>query len=271
MSDAELLSTPEQARLAHSDAVLDSVGASRAVAEGLLAIVDVLDQQVVLRRILTDPGRSEDQRAEMVAKLFDGKADPGAVSVLAGLARLRWDAGAELANAAERQAIRALLDANLADGSLDDVENQLFRFERLVAATPRLRATIEDRRVPLDRRRALVGSLLERAGAVPDVRLLAERAVAARQRTFERTVGYYLEIAAAVRRRYLAHVTVASPLTDEQENRLKAALAKQVGREVDVRIDVDPNVLGGVRVEIGDDVIDGTLQRRLDDVRRKLA
>ena len=106
---------------------------------------------------------------------------------------------------------------------------------------------------------------------LPSVARLAKRAVAARQRTFDLTVEGYLKAAAELRERAVATVTVAQPLAPEQEERLRAALSRQVGREVNVRVVIDPTVVGGVRVSLGDEVIEGTVAGRLTDAQRKLA
>ncbi|MFZ2429168.1 MAG: ATP synthase F1 subunit delta, partial [Propioniciclava sp.] len=173
-------------------------------------------------------------------------------------------------DALERQGVRALLRVAEAEGALDRLEDELFKVERLVDATPALRSALADRQAPLDARQRLIGGLV--AGKVlVSTEQLAVRAVAARKRTFDLTVESYLAAAAELRSRAVATVTVARPLTPEQEHRLLAALTSQVGRALTLRVVVDPHVLGGVRVAVGDEVIEGTVSGRLHDARRKLA
>jgi F-type H+-transporting ATPase subunit delta len=100
---------------------------------------------------------------------------------------------------------------------------------------------------------------------------LAQRAVAAGDHTFDITLEGYLLISAALRRRSLATVVVAHPLTADQEARLEAALTAQMKRPVNLMVVIDPNLVGGVRVEIGDEIIDGSMAGRFEAARRQLA
>jgi F-type H+-transporting ATPase subunit delta len=153
---------------------------------------------------------------------------------------------------------------------VDEVDETLFRFGRIVDADHELRSTLADRNAPLEARQSLVTTLLE--GKVPPETIaLARRAVAARSRTFDLTLAGYLVVSAALRRNSLATVTTATALSTEQEARLQAALTAQVNRPVTLMVVVDPNLVGGVRVEIGDEVIDGSVSGRLAAARRQLA
>ena len=102
------------------------------------------------------------------------------------------------------------------------------------------------------------------------MRILGKRAIGAANRTVALTLDSYLRLAAQERSRAIAVVTVARPLTAEQTDRLRAALSKQVGREVSLQVTVDPAVIGGVRVQLGDEVIEGTVAGRLDAAERQL-
>ncbi len=153
------------------------------------------------------------------------------------------------------------------DGGLEETEDELFRFARLVESNPGLRNALADRRVAVSARQDLVGELL--AGRATSATLaLAKRAVAARERTFAHTIEGFVTLAAAQKNRVVATVRVAKPLEPDQRDRLRASLRTQVGREVAIQEIVDPGVLGGIRVEFGDDVIEGTVAGRLESARR---
>lgn len=260
------MSSRAEDRLSALDSVLDGTEPDGAVGPDLFAAVDVLDAQPALRRALTDPGTAEEARAGIVRALFEGKVGPGAVEVLAAAVRFRWAGGRTFIAAVERQAVRAQLRAIGASG-LEETEDELFRFGRMVDSNGELRAALSDRTVPLDRRQQLVSDLL--SGKANDATVaLARRAVAARQRTFANTIAGYISLAAAERSRLLATVRVARPLEPEQLERLRRALSRQVGREISVQVIVDADVLGGIRVELGDEVIEGTVAGRLDQARR---
>jgi F-type H+-transporting ATPase subunit delta len=233
----------------------------------LFAVVDALDGSPTLRRALTDPGTPEQSRQRLVHGLFDGKVSETTADIVAEAAAMRWAGGRTFAAALERQAVRAKLMAAENAEELENTEDELFRFARLVEANPRLRNALADRSVSVTHRQELVGSLLE--GKASDATIaLAKRAVAARERTFGQTIEGYVTLAAAQRNRIVATVRVAKPLTDEQRARLRNSLRSQVGRDVAIQEVVDEHVLGGVQVELGDEVIEGTVAGRLHEAWR---
>jgi len=233
----------------------------------LFAVVDALDGSSTLRRALTDPGTPEQGRQRLVHGLFDGKVSETPVDIVAEAAAMRWAGGRTFAAALERQAVRATLMAAENAEQLENTEDELFRFARLAEANPSLRNALADRSVSLAHRQELVGSLLE--GKASDATIaLAKRAVAARERTFGQTIEGYVTLAAAQRNRIVATVRVAKPLTDEQRTRLRSSLRSQVGRDVAIQEVVDEHLLGGVRVELGDEVIEGTVAGRLHEAWR---
>lgn len=233
----------------------------------LFAVVDALESSAALRRAVTDPGAPEQSRRQLVHSLLDGKVSTTAADMVADAAAMRWSGGRTFAAALDRQAVRAQLVEADRNGSLEETEDELFRFARTVEANPELRNALADRAVALKGREELVGQLL--AGKVNDATLaLAKRAVRARERTFAHTIEGFVTLAAALKNRVVATVRAAQPLTAEQRERLRETLSAQVGREVAVQEVIDPHVLGGVRVELGDEVIEGTVAGRLEQARR---
>jgi F-type H+-transporting ATPase subunit delta len=237
------------------------------LAPDLFAVVDALSSSVALRRAVTDPGAEPAQRQSLVNGLLDGKVSRTALNIVVDATGLRWPSGQTFVAALERQAVRAQLLAADRAGALDETEDELFRFARLVESDPELRNAFSDRSMPLAARQDLVSDLLGgRAGAASVA--LARRAVVARERTFAHTIEGYVELAATQKNRVVATVRVARPLDAEQRRRLQAALSKQVGRDLVLQEVVDPDVLGGVRVELGDEVVEGTVAGRLDEAQR---
>jgi F-type H+-transporting ATPase subunit delta len=241
-----------------------------ALPRDLFAVVDALDSSATLRRALTDPGTDERGREQLAHTLLDGKVSKLAVQIVAEAVAMRWAGGRTLAAALERQAVRAQLMVAERQGNLEETEDELFRFARVVESTPEVRDALSDRAIDLAGRRQLVEDLLGGRATGTTV-VLAKRAVAARERTFAHTIEGFVGLAAAQKNRVIATVRVAQPLTPEQRSRLQAALAKQVGREVVVQEVLDEGVLGGVRVELGDEIIEGTVASRLEAARRELS
>ncbi|MBK8459644.1 MAG: F0F1 ATP synthase subunit delta [Micropruina sp.] len=264
------MSATQDARLSALDRVLDTQNPSAPLAEELFSVVDVVEKQPALRRALTDPSTSVEARGQLVSALFGGRVSLDAQVVLREAAKLRWSTGSGFAAALERQAVRALLSAAQSEAALDEVEDELFRFGRVVSGDDGLRSALADRDTSLQGRQELISDLL--AGRVRSFTLaLARRAVVARNRTYDLTLANYLTLASDVRQRAVARVVVARPLTPEQADRLRLALSRQLAREVNLQVSVDPTVLGGVRVVVGDEEIEGTVAGRLTEAERQIS
>lgn len=246
---------------APSESVMDALPGD------LFAVVDALDSSVTLRRALTDPGTDPRGRQQLAHNLLDGRVSKVAADLVAEAVAMRWAGGRTMADALERQAVRAQLAVAEREGNLDDTEDELFRFARVVESTPGIRDALSDRGIEVAGRRQLVEDVL--GGRTTDTTLvLAKRAVGARERTYAHTMEGFVTLAAAQKNRVVATVRVARPLTAEQRARLQTALSEQAGRQVMIQEILDENVLGGVRVEFGDEVIEGTVSSRLESARR---
>ncbi len=263
------MSAAAEARQSELDRALNAQAASPDLAAELFAVADLLGRQAQLRNALADLTVDDERRSELAAAVFGTRVGEAAASVVSAAAALRWSTPAWLVSAIDRQGVRALLGHALAAGTLDTVEEELFRFSRTVVADHPLRSAIDDRTADVALRQQLVSDLLD-GRADPDTVDLARRAVARATVSFEATVEGYLGLAAAVRARAVATVTVARPLEAEQRARLQAALERQLGRSVNLQVIVDPSVLGGARVRVGDEVIEGTVAGRLAAAEKQL-
>ncbi len=237
----------------------------------LFAVVHLLDREHALRRALADPAKPGAEKAAVISALLTGNVAPVTVEITAAAVRLRWSSPRDLSDALEQLAVTALMIAAEAQGQLDDVEDELFRFGRLVAAQPDLRVALANPFAPQERKHELLTSLLEGKVSEVTLRLIAEAAEYPRGRSLERTLQEYVRIAAGRRQRVVAVVRTATDLSARQRSRLAAALAAAYGQQVQLNVVVDPHVVGGLAVQIGDEVIDGTVASRLENVRRRLA
>jgi len=255
--------------LAQSVTGADSAALQR-LSEDLFAVVTVLGSQASLRRAISDPALEIDAKVGLVDRLLDGKIGAAALDVVRQTARSRWAEPRDVVDALEAVAVEAALTRAEHDEQLDEVEDQLFRFERVVDAEPQLRAALTDRNLPADRKSELLHRLLD--GKVAPVTLaLVERAVLSpRGRTLEHVLEEFLDLAAQRRSRRVARVTSAVPLTDDQQTRLAATLAREFGGEVRLQVVVDPSILGGLTIRVGDELIDASVARQLDTAYRKL-
>jgi F-type H+-transporting ATPase subunit delta len=240
-----------------------------AVADQLFAVTAVLDREGGLRRALTDPARSDDDRVGLAQAVFAAWLSGPALDVALWTVRAPWSRSRDLADTLELLAVEAVVAAADKNRRLDAVEDELFRLARVVAANHELRIALSDRAAPVESRIALVDDLLRAKVTAETLRLVKQAVSTPRGRNFDHTIEAFGEVAADRRSRVVAQVTAAVPLTEAQRDRLAAALAQMYGHEVHLNIEIDPEVIGGIRVELGDEVIDGSIVSRLDDARRR--
>jgi len=254
------------------DALTDSKSVDAAKLAGeLAAVTALLDREVSLRRVLTDPAQGGEAKAELAGRLLGGQISGTTADLVAGLVRSRWSRSRDLVDSVEELADTADLTAAQRTGRLDDVEDELFRFGRIVSSNTGLRAALTDRSATAAAKSELLRSLLGgRADAVTE-RLVTRLVTAPRGRSLESGLESLSKLAAERRSRMVAVVTSAVPLSDPQKQRLGAALAKLYGRQMHLNLDVDPEVLGGIRVQVGDEVINGSIADRLEEVSRRMA
>jgi F-type H+-transporting ATPase subunit delta len=165
---------------------------------------------------------------------------------------------------------QALFSVADAEGSLDVVEDELFRFARTVEADTRLREALTDPGLPPDRKKAVVQELLGDRASRHTVGLLGFLVEQGRVKDLPRIIDALVELAAERRRKAVAEVRSAVPLDEDQRARLRGALSAATGLEVDLKVLVDPSVVGGVVARVGDQVFDGTIRRRLEQAREQL-
>jgi F-type H+-transporting ATPase subunit delta len=154
-------------------------------------------------------------------------------------------------------------------GQLDELEDELFTFSQILAANPDLRDALSDRAAPMDAKRHLLDGLVQDKVA-PVTKDLLDQLLVGRQRSLAAGLAHYQEITAARRSRLIATAWVAAPLDDAQRSRIAELLASQYSHEVHLNVVVDEDVLGGVRVAVGSDVIDSTIETRLAQAQRRL-
>ncbi|GAA1551039.1 F0F1 ATP synthase subunit delta [Kribbella sancticallisti] len=256
--------------LARAQEALAGATVTESLGAELFSVAKLLDSNGALRRALTDPARSLASRTGLVDQLFSDKISTQAQEILTAAVSGRWVSSRDLGNALDQLGVEA--EVAYADGQrkLDEVEDELFRLERVVAAERELSDKLSDRNLPLAARQELIHGLLEGKADPVTVRL-AERAVDGRGRSFAASLRSYQVAAAARRNASIATVRVATDLTEGERSRLAEALGRQYGRQIQLNVIVDPKVVGGVRVDIGDEVIDGTIAARLDEAQRRIA
>ncbi|HLQ56801.1 MAG TPA: F0F1 ATP synthase subunit delta [Streptosporangiaceae bacterium] len=237
----------------------------------LFGVAGVLDREPRFCRMLSDPSRPADAKAALAETVLRGKVSAATLEVVTGLARSHWSAPRDLADAAEQLAVLAIVEGADAEGTLDELEDELFRFGRIVDAEPDLRVALSSPFVDPERKQQLLDALLAGQVTPSALRLITEAAFHPRGRSLDRSLGEYAGLAAQRRERLVAEVHVAAELSEEQRGRLAAALAAAYGHDVHLNVVLDPEVIGGMSVRIADELIDGSLATRLAALRRRLA
>jgi F-type H+-transporting ATPase subunit delta len=165
---------------------------------------------------------------------------------------------------------KGLFEIANAEGTLDEVEDELFRFARSYESSNELRSVLTDELVPVVRRQQIVEDLLGGKASPTTTQLVAMIVGSGRSRDLPAIVDRLVQLAASTKDAVVAEVRSAVALSDDQQDRLRAALANATGRNVALKVIVDPSVLGGLVATIGDKVFDGTVRTNLEQLKARL-
>jgi F-type H+-transporting ATPase subunit delta len=256
-------------RLAAED--ISSAAVATRLGDELFAVVGLLDTEHGLRRALSDPGKPAAEKAAVTSALLHGKISGRTESLVVAATESRWATSGNMVDAIEQLAVEAMVIAAEAENGLDDLEDGLFRFGRVVSGQPELRAALASTSLPVDRKEQLLTALLRGKVTGVALRLITQMVVHPRGRGLTAALDMCAGLAARRRQQLIAVVRAAVELSASQRRRLGEALAASYGHPVHLNVVIDPSVVGGISVHIGDELIDGTAASRLSAVRRKLA
>ena len=164
----------------------------------------------------------------------------------------------------------ALFEIAKAEGNLDEVEDELFRFARDLESSDQLRGALTDDLIPVEKRQAIVEDLLGGKATSTTTQLVSMVVGAGRGRDLPAIIDKLVQRASNAKSLEVAEVRSAIPLTEDQRTRLAAALANATGKQVNLKVVVDPSVLGGIVATVGDTVIDGTVRTTVDQLKARL-
>ncbi|MGM1015940.1 MAG: F0F1 ATP synthase subunit delta [Actinomycetota bacterium] len=259
-------SATTQALAASTEALAGSTGITLETARELFAAARLVGESSQLSGALSDPSASVESRANVVSAVFAGYSTVTR-DALTVVVSQRWSRAADLVDGIEELAIRA---AAIAD-SKADIEAELFGFTRVISANPDLELALGSRLGDSASKGALVEKLFGGTASAPVTLIVASMVSNTRERRVRQLLSRATRIIAAQRGQMLATVHTATPLTDDQRARLVDSLSRRYDGKVSLNVVLDPTVVGGLRVQIADDVIDGSISARLADLRQKLA
>jgi F-type H+-transporting ATPase subunit delta len=241
------------------------------LSEELGSVVSLLIAEPTLTRHLAEHNDDPEAKARLVDRLFSDKVSEHTLKLLRKAVSQRWSAEADLVDGIEHLARLALLKRAEIEDQVDEVEEQLFRFGRILDSEPRLTALLSDYTTPVDRRLALLNKIIDGLGIDGTAAALLSQTIAhLRGERADEAVVDLAELAVARRGEVVAHVTAPTELTDAQRTRLVELLTRIYGHPVSVQLHVDPELLGGLSITVGDEVIDGSIASRLAAAQTQL-
>jgi ATP synthase F0 subunit b/ATP synthase F1 delta subunit len=251
---------------------LDNQGLEKLAAE-LVSVAKMLNGEIVVTRYLTLPSEDAAPRVKLLERLLSGKVGDPTLELLRTAVSERWSANSDLIDAVEHVSRQALLEVAAREDRVDEVEDQLFRFARILEAQPRLGILLGEYGVPAEGRVGLLRNVLNRASGRSNRitnSLLSQTIELLRGQSADDAVMFLAEAAVARRNEVVAQVSAAAEPSDAQRTRLTEVLSRIYGHPVAVQLQIDAALLGGLLISVGDEVIDGTLSSRLTAAEAQL-
>jgi len=238
----------------------------------LASVAQLLLREPILARHLAEATGETEAKKELLARLLGGKADANTIELLDTAVSVRWSATKDFGGAVEHVARLSLLVRAEREHQADEVAEQLFRFGRVLQSAPRLNNLLGDYSKPAQDRVSLLRGVLDRAGGTNPTAgaLLTQTIELLHGDRADEAVQDLAQLAVAHRGELVAEVAAADELTESQRRRLAEVLARIYHHPVSVQLNVDPELLGGLSVAVGDEVIDATLSSRLAAAETRL-
>jgi F-type H+-transporting ATPase subunit delta len=241
------------------------------LADELASVVRLLIAEPALAKHLAEPVEDSSAKVRLTDRLLSDKVGAPAVRLIKTAASQRWSTESDLVDGVEHTARLALLKRAELEGKVDEVEDQLFRFGRVLDSQPQLTALLSDPTTPVDGRIALLNKVVDGSGVDGIAATLLSQTIGQlRGERADHAVVDLAELAVARRGEVVAHVSAAAELSDDQRSRLVELLSRIYGHPVSVQLNVDPELLGGLSITVGDEVIDGSIASRLAAAQNQL-
>jgi len=245
-------------------------GGLTSLADDLASVVKLLRREVLLARHLSDPSLDSAPKVQLAERLLSGKVSDSAFDILRSAVSQRWSSTSDLIRGIQHIARLALLVRAEGDDQIEEVEDELFRFSRILDSEPRLITLLSEYTAPVDGRISLLNSVLSRRASKNTADLLRQTIELLHGERADEAVRELANLAVSRRGEVVAHVGAAAELTDAQQERLTELLSRIYGHPVSLQLNVNPALLGGLTIAVGDEVIDGSLASKLAEAEAHL-
>jgi len=256
-----------EAQAALTSELEGSKGDADKLAGELFGVATVLRGEPALRRIATDSAIEADAKAALAGNVFGKALGDVALGLVKSAVQHRWTASRDLADVIEELGVKACVRAAGKDAGA--ISDELFEVRQIIDRTDGLRTALSDPSRSTGDKSGLLRSLFG-GKLLPATMLLVEQAVSGTHGAIDGALENYQHTAAHANGEKIASVYTARELSESDRTRLADALGAQYDTTIHLQVVLDPEVVGGLRVEIGDDVIDGTVSSRLEDAQRRL-
>jgi ATP synthase F0 subunit b/ATP synthase F1 delta subunit len=240
------------------------------LAGDLASSAKLLRKEAVLARHLADPSNQPDPKVQLVERLLSGKVSDAALDIVKSAVSQRWSTATDLIHGIQHTARLALLVRAEGDGQIEDVEDQLFRFGRILESETRLISLLSEYTTPLDGRISLLNNVLARRASKNTADLLRQTVELLHGERADEVIRELANLAVSRRGEVVAHVRAAAELSEVQNNRLTELLSRIYGHPVSLQLEIDPALLGGLTITVGEEVIDGSLASKLAAAETRL-
>ena len=267
-----MASSTRQALAAAKEAISPLLGkADLLFAEELFTIGAAIASSIQLRNLLSDPSGEEKSKQGALAAVFGKAISKDALTFANKLSGLRWSKGSDLVSAFEQMGVYVVASIASRDKTLAELEDQLFAARSVVDSSQDLQQALSSRQASVESKVELVSALFKGKLSAASALLVRFAVIGSRQHKLGEVLEGFGKQVSAVADRLVATVTVAAPLSAAQQKRLESALSASYGTELNLNVEIDPSILGGVKVQVSGEIIDGSVAARLNQAKLQLA
>ena len=240
-------------------------------AEEIFGIGAAIGSSVQLRNILSDPSGENKAKAGALQAVFGKSVSKEALEFAGTLSSYRWSKGGDLVAAFTQLGVFTIAGIVAKAKKLEELEGELFAFNQALASDRDLQTAFSSRQASLDAKLELIATLTNKKVSEAAGILIRNAVINSRNVRLAVMLDGFIKQVSAYASRLVANVTVAAELNASQLERLEKSLAKTYGQEINLNVEIDPSILGGVKVQVSGEIIDGSVVARLNQAKMQLA